>query len=491
MTSMKHCSIAFIVAAASLATPFASADIPPRPENLVFAPLKFEPPSPKEFRHVLKDGTVVYMAPSSEFPLVTVSITFKGGDFLDPAEVPGLAGMTAAIMRSGGTATINPADLDEQLDFLATRIGVGGGDTTTTATMNCLKTTLSESMKLFMDILRNPAFDQARLDVQKGETLEGLKQRNDSADSIIGREWPALMYGRDHFEARDMTKASLDAISREKLAEMHAKIFHPGNMIVAVTGDFEPKAMLAMLETAFEGWAKGAPVADPPAPRSEVKPGVFHVQKDIPQGKVFIGLRSIKRDDPDYFPMLVMNDILGGGGFTSRIMQSVRSNEGLAYSAGSRMKTNPWYPGEFQALFQSKSPTVALAIKLIDEEFKRIRTEPVTSQELDTAKNSFVETFPQTFASKDGMLRIFVSDEWTNRPAGYWTTYRAKVMAVTPEDIQRVAQKYLDPSKMAILVVGNWDPIYAGNERASMKDFFGGNVEHLPLRDPLTLEPIK
>jgi len=121
---MKHCSIAFIVAAASLATPFASADIPPRPENLVFAPLKFEPPSPKEFRHVLKDGTVVYMAPSSEFPLVTVSITFKGGDFLDPAEVPGLAGMTAAIMRSGGTATINPADLDEQLDFLATRIGV-------------------------------------------------------------------------------------------------------------------------------------------------------------------------------------------------------------------------------------------------------------------------------------------------------------------------------------------------------------------------------
>ena len=467
----------------------AAAAIPPRPEDLTFAPLSFTPPEAKTFRHTLKDGTVAYMAPSKEFPLVSVTLTFRGGDYLDPADATGLASMTGAMMRAGGTVSMKPADLDEQLDFLATRVGVRVGATSASASLNCLKTNLDESMRLFVDVLRNPGFDAERLKVQMDEALEGLKQRNDSADAILDREWAMLLYGADHFEARQPTGASLNAITQERLREMHKRIFHPGNVIVAVSGDFDPADMTSRLEKAFEGWAKGETVPEPPAPTATLTPGVYHVPKDIPQGKVYIGLRGIKRDDPDYFPMLVMNDVLGGGGFTSRIMQSVRSNEGLAYSAGSRLDANPYYPGEVRALFQSKSPTVALAIKLIDDEFNRIRTEPVSASELETAKNSFVETFPQNFASKEAMLSIFVSDELTHRPDGYWKSYRDNVMKVSPEDIQRVATKYLDPKNMAIMVVGNWDQIYEGNERASMKDFFNGDVTHIPLRDPVTLEP--
>ncbi len=480
-----------VAAALLVAAAAPSLAIPPRPEELTFAPLSFTPPDAKSFRHTLKDGTVVYMAPSREFPLVSVSFSFKGGDYLDPADATGLATMTGSLMRSGGTTSMKPADLDEQLDFLATRIGVRVGGVTSSATMNCLKQNLDESMRLFVEILRNPGFDQGRLDVQKGEALEGLKQRNDSADAIIDREWSALLYGAEHFEARQPTGASLNAITRERLAEMHKRIFHPGNVIVAVSGDFDVADMTARLERAFDGWARGETVADPPAPTATFRPGVYHVEKDIPQGKVFIGLRGIRRDDPDYFPMLVMNEVLGGGGFTSRIVQSVRSNEGLAYSAGSKLATNPYYPGEVRALFQSKNPTVALAIKLIDDEFNRIRAEPVTAQELETAKNSFVETFPQNFASKEAMLGIFVDDERTKRPEGYWKTFREKVMAVQPADVQRVAKAYLDPKNMAIMVVGNWSQIYEGNERASMKDFFSGDVTHIPMKDPVTLEPTK
>ena len=469
----------------------AAPGIPPRPEQLVFAPLSFTPPEAKSFRHVLANGVVVYMAPSKEFPLVNVSITFRGGDYLDPADATGLAGMTGALMRTGGTATVKPADLDEQLDFLATRINVRVATAFSTAGMNCLKANLDESMRLFVDVLRNPGFDPERLAVQKGKVLEDLKQRNDSADSILEREWSTLLYGADHVEARQPTGASIEAVTPERMREMHKRIFHPGNAIVAVSGDFDPADMTARLEKAFDGWAKGESVPDVPAPTATFKPGVYHVQKDIPQGKVYIGLRGITRDDPDYFPMLVMNDILGGGGFTSRIMQSVRSNEGLSYSAGSRLDANPFYPGEVRALFQSKNPTVALAIKLIDDEFNRIRSEPVSASELETTKNSFVETFPQSFASKDAMLGLFVNDELTHRPEGYWKTYRENVMKVTPEDIQRVAKKYLDPKNMAIMVVGDWNAIYEGNERASMKDFFNGDATHLPLRDPVTLQPVK
>ena len=469
-----------------------AAAIPARPEEIAFQPLAFEPPAAAEFRRVLPDGTVVYLAPSHEFPLVTISATFKGGVSLDPVELPGLASMTARMVREGGTATTAPAALDETLDFLATEAAVTAGDTFTTASMNCLASNLDESLKLFVEMLRTPAFDEKRLETARARVLESLKQRNDDAASILGREWKRLVYGPGHFEASEPTDRTVAALSRERLAEMHRRIFHPGNMIVSVSGDFEEREMLEKLAKAFSGWERGEPVADPPPPTAVLEPGLYHVPKEIPQGKVVMGSRSITRDDPDAIPFLILNEILGAGGFTSRLMQQVRSNEGLAYSVRSTLVPRVSYPGDFRAGFESKNATVALATKIVLEQIAKMRDEPVTAEELETAKASVIETFPRQFESRPQMLRLFVNDEWTKRPADFWKTFRDKVRAVTPEEIRRVAREHLDPEKMAILVVGDWEAIAPGDleKRASMNDFFGGKVKHLPLRDPLTLEPL-
>lgn len=489
------------VAAASLITASiaathaaeSSATLPPRPEQIAFEPLDFTPPSAADFRHVLPDGTVVYLAESHEFPLIDLSITFKGGASLDSAEIPGLASMTARMLREGGTASLSPEAFDEQLDFLATQASVSAGGTSTTASMNCLKKTFDESLGLFLSMLKEPAFNADRLAVTKARLMAQLEQRNDDASGILGREWRQLLFGAEHFEGSLPTAASVEAITPERLAEMHTRIVHPGNMIVSVSGDFDSAEMLAKLEKAFADWERGEPVADPPVPDHVLTPGLYHIPKDIPQGKVAIGMRSITRDDPDAIPLNVLNDILGGGGFTSRIMRSVRSNEGLAYSASSRLSPRVDYPGEFRAGFESKNPTVALAIKIILQQIDDVRNELVTDEELETAKQSLIETFPRVFESKPQMLSVFVSDEWTGRPEGYWQSYRDRVQAVTAEDVQRVAREHLDPATMAILVVGNWDEIAAGDldGRASMADFFEGAVTHLPLRDPLTLEPLE
>ena len=480
------------LAAAALAADGGSSTLPKRPEEIKFGPLQFDAPDAAAYRHTLKDGTPVYMAPSHEFPLVNLSLTFKGGDNLDPADMIGLAGMTGRMIREGGTTTRKPAEMDEALDFMATQCSASCAETTSSATMNCLKSNFDESLKLFVDMLRNPGFDTARLETNRGQMLEGMKQRNDDARGISGREWSALMYGADHFEAAEPTEKGVKAITPEAMKALHARIFNPGNVIIAVSGDFEPKEMLAKLDAAFDGWARGERQADPVAPTAALKPGLYHVQKDIPQGKVSIGLRSIKRDDPDYIPYLMLNDILGGGGFTSRIMTQVRSNEGLAYSAGSRLVPKVYYPGEWRAGFESKNPTVALATKIVLEEMQKIRDNPVTDEELETTKKQLVETFPRTFESKPAMLGVFVSDEWTNRPKDWWKTFRDKVKATTKEDLQRVARKYLAPDQVAILVVGDWKTIAPGdlNGRAKMADFFGGKVTHLPLRDPMTMQPI-
>jgi len=499
---MKTTTI-ILAAAAALAAGTANAeDLPKRPEEIQFKALDFAPPKASDFRRTLKDGTVVYMAPSKEFPLVNLTLTFKGGGWMDPKDIPGLTAAMGAMMRTGGTKTVSPADMDEKLDFLATNVGVGGGGggrrgrggnpNAIPASMNTLKSNLDESMGLFFDILRNPGFDQARLDVLRGQAVEGMKQRNDDAAAILGREWANLVYGEDSAEAAQPTKAGWDSITPEKLAEQHARLIHPGNVIISVTGDFDPDEMAAKLEKAMEGWKKGEAVPNPPAPTAVLKPGVYHVEKDIPQGKVRIGRRSITRDDPDFYACEVMNEILGGGGFTSRLMKNIRSNEGLAYSVGSGMSAGTWYPGVFAGAFESKNPTVALAIKLMRDEFGRMQREPVSAEELDVAKKSFVEAFPQSFASKDAVMGLFVDDEWTGRDPGYWQHYRENIQKVTADDVQRVAKKYLTFDDMVVLVVGKWDGIAPGDQggRASMKDFFAGQRTDIPLRDPLTMKPM-
>lgn len=479
----------------------AQADIPPRPEQITFHELAFEPPQAREYRHEIKVGDVsvpVYMAPSHEFPLVTITFSFKGGAYLEPADKVGLASMTGQMIRRGGTETVSPDEMDERFDFYAANAGAYIGSTQAGASLNSLTSNLDETFALFMDMVRNPGLDQKKFELLKAESIEGMKQRNDDANSIASREWDAIVWGRDHFEARIPTKTTLDNITRQDMLAFHEKIFNPNNLIIGVTGDFEPSEMKARLEKALAGWEPGQQMPDPPAPTHEIEPGVYHIEKDVPQGKVTFGHRGLKRDHPDAIPVEIMNDILGGGGFTSRIMNRVRSDEGLAYGAGSFFANKVWYPGEFGVTYASKSATVPYALRVAIEEINKIRTAPVSEEELMTAKNQMIETFPRTFESKEGMVGVFINDEWTDRDPAYWQTYRDKVRRVTQDDVRRVANQYLDPENIAILIVGRWDDIYKGNadiatdpgKVTTMADFFDGRAQELPLRDPLTQKPM-
>ena len=479
---------ALIAAAAPLA-----AGIPPHPDRIEFPPLQFDPPSAADFRRTIgtSAGEVpVYLAPSHEFPLISVTFTFRGGGFLDSPGNAGLASAMASMIRRGGTTSVGAEELDERFDFLAAIARTNAGGTRTTASLNSLSSNFDESFGLFVDMLRNPGFDAGRLGLYVQEQVERMKQRNDHPASILSREWRYLVYGSDCYMSALPTERSIASISDATLRSMHARIVHPGNLIIWATGDFLEQQMLDTLEQALAGWAGGEIVGDPPAPAHRFVAGLYAYEKEIPQGRVNIGHRGIRRDDPDYFPLLLMNRILGGGGFTSRIVSRVRSDEGLAYSAGSAMTPNVYFPGEFRASFQSKNRTVALATKIILEEIQRIRTTPVNAEELDTARNALVETFPQRFESKAGMLRTFVNDEFTDRDPEYWNRYRDNVRAVTIQDIMGAAAEHLHPDRMAILVVGPWQEIRGGDldGRATMDEFFDGTVTSLPPRDPMTLE---
>jgi zinc protease len=263
-------------------------------------------------------------------------------------------------------------------------------------------------------------------------------------------------------------------------------------MVAAVSGSFRRADMLRKLEAAFSGWPGTAPVVPPvPGTVSPTAPGLYRIQKDVNQGRVSIGIPTVKRDSPDQYALEVMNEILGGSGFTSRITKTVRSNEGLAYSAGSGLSIGVYYPGRFRAGFQSKSRTVPYAAQLVFDEIKKMRDAPVGDEELTTIKNSLIQTFPSNFGSKAQAMGIFAADEYTKREPTYWAAYRDRIQAVTPADVQRVARSDLVPDKMIVLVVGDQKEIDLGDPKHPVELLSlapGGKATTLPLRDPMTMK---
>lgn len=467
--------------------------IPAHPRDLKYTTLTYTPPKREQYRHVLSNGVVAYLVEDHDLPLVNVSTLVRTGSYLDPAGKEGLAALTGTQMRIGGTTSKTAEEFDEAADFLAANISNFIGATQGSANLNLLAKDVDQGLALYFDMLRNPRFQEDRIKLAKSQLLQNMERRNDRTDAIEGREWSRLMYGADHFSTKETTKASVEGITREDMVAFHQRYYQPAGFMFAVSGDFNTKEMLAKLEAATKGWpANKMAVPAVPKPTNTLVAGVYAVHKaDVNQGRVSIGHTGALRDSPDSYALEIMNDILGGGGFTSRIMSRVRSDEGLAYSAGSSFGLGVYYPGNFRAAFQSKNPTTSQAIDIIMEEINRVRTTKVTTEELETAKSQAIETFPQIFSTAAQVAGTFAQDEYTKRPADYWATYRDRIRAITADDVQRVAQKYLQPDKLVVLVVGNIDEISKGNpdkpQHSLLKIAKDGQLRRIPLPDPLTM----
>ncbi|MDP7293114.1 MAG: pitrilysin family protein [Verrucomicrobiota bacterium] len=472
-------------------------EIPDRPEKLTFPPLVYDAPNPADYREELESGAIVYIYPDRERPLIDLSVNIRAGSFLDTEGKEGLANLTGHLMARGGIPSKPANELDEELEFLAARLSSSFGGLNGSISLNLLSKDADRGFEILRAVLAAPSFQEDKLALRKTQLLQGLKQRNDDSRNIESRERNFLAYGENFWFNRHTTAASLESIRREDLLAFHHEWVHPRNFIVSISGDFDRDAMLERLDGVFAAWPHPGKKSPPvPQEREYGKSGVYIVDKDVNQGRVSIMLPGIRWDDPDFYAIQVMNDVLGGGGFTSRITNRVRSDEGLAYSAGSSFPGGSHYPVVFRAGFQSKSRTVAYATSIVLEEIERIAGEPVSAEELLTAKKSFIDTFPNNFASSAQVVSAFAGDEMIGRYArqpNYWADYRDNIESVDIAAVQRVAKRRLRLGQVIILIVGQKEEILKGHpdHPVELGRLAKGGVKELPMRDPLTMKPLK
>jgi len=428
-------------------------------------------------RKVLRNGMILYLMESHELPTFEMRAIVRTGSIYEPVEQTGLASLTGTVMRTGGTRSMTPDELNRRLEYVGARLSSWVGSESGGASLSCLSKDTDEALQIFADVLMHPGFNEEQLELEKEKRKEAIRRRNDRPGAILDREFDRLLYA-DHPYGRVQEWETIRDLSSEELKTFHQRYFKPNNIILGIAGDFKTEQIINKLEKAFKGWKK-AEVSFPSRPEvaKDYRPGVYLIEKEITQSNVRMGHLGVKLGNPDEYAIRVMNFILGGGSFTSRMTSKVRSDEGLAYSVRSSFDTGSKDYGAFSASCQTKVGSTHRAIELMLEEIRRIREGLVTEEELETAKEAYINKYVFDFTDPISVLTQLMYIEYNDRPKDYLQTYLDNVRKVTREDVLRVAEKYLEPEGLTLLVVGDIPKF------DKPLDDFGG-VTVIPLEEP-------
>jgi zinc protease len=414
---------------------------------------KFAMPQPKRVQ--LANGMVIFLQEDRELPLIRGRAVIRGGWRNVPAEKAGMATIYGSAWRTGGTQKQTGDELDQFLESRAASVETGADTDSTSVSLNVLKGDFDTVFPIWVELLRNPAFREEKIELAKTQTRTAISRRNDEPGSILSREAGKLGYGPDSPYARQTEYATIASITRADLLAFHKQTVHPNNIMLSFIGDFDAAKLEQKLRDAFSSWPRGPQVAKPDPAVKAAKPGVYFVAKDdVTQASIAMVHAGTERSNPDYPALVVMNEIFSGG-FSGRLMQSLRSQRGLTYGVGGGISA-PWdYPGLFRVQMATKSETTLEAIDALRGEVRRLVNDPVTEAELSLAKESILNAYVFTMDTREKALNQRVLLEYYGFPADYFEKYPSLIQQVTAADVQRVARKYVNPDSLAVLVVGN------------------------------------
>ncbi len=410
---------------------------------------------PDVTRVTLPNGMQLFLLEDHELPLVYVSALIRTGSVYEPADKIGLAGLTGTVMRTGGTTSKTGDELDEQLEQIAARVETSIGRSAGNASVSVLRDDIDTGLAVLADVLMNPAFREDKIELAKISARTGIARRNDNPGGIASREYAKLIYGPQSVYARHAEYATIDNISRDDMVAFHRRFYHPNNTMMAVWGDFKTEQMVTKVTGAFKDWPEGD-VELPPVPQVKYEfqsTANVVTKQDMNQSIIRLGHIGGVMSDPDYFALMVMNEILGSG-FTSRLFKNVRSRQGLAYSVFGVYSADFDHPGMFYVGSQTKLGSTVHSINAMVDEVRKMTQEEVTNEELALAKDSFLNSFVFNFESRGQIVSRLMTYVYYGYPEDFLQKTKDNVEKVTKADVLRVAKKHLRPDKVQILVVG-------------------------------------
>jgi zinc protease len=413
----------------------------------------FHPQEPK--RIVLPNGMVIFLQEDHELPTIDGTARIRGGARSEPAAKVGMASLYSEVWRTGGTKAETGDQLDDFLEIRAAKVETGANDDSTTISLSCLKDNFNDVFKIFSEVLRAPEFREDKLDLAKREAFDAISRRNDDISDIAHREAIKLAYGANNPYARTPEYATVSAVTRQDLLDWHQTYVHPNNIIIGIVGDFNSAQMESTLRKTFGDWQKGPAAKAPEIHFEPAKPGYYLIKKeDVNQSNVrMIGLGTT-RNNPDYYPIEVFNEVFTGG-FASRLVQSLRTAQGLAYMVGGGIGTRFDHPGIQQFVVGTKSNTTVESIQGLYAQIDELKTKPIADDEITRAKDSILNAFVFNFDTPDKVLRERMAYEFYGYPADFLERYRAGIEKVTTADVARIIPKYVHKDQLAVLVVGN------------------------------------
>lgn len=416
--------------------------------------LKITLPKPTEAD--LSNGAHLMVLEDHRVPTVSFQILIPGaGGYYDPADLPGLADTTASLMDEG-TRTRTSEQIAQQLDTMAASVAVAASEGSQIArvTGSCLADQLDAVLGLAADILLNPSFPDAEISRYKTRALAALQQQRTDPEFLARERYQKALYGNHPAASVGVTIESLNRITRDSLVGFHLANYVPDHAIIAVSGDITLAEASTKFGAALKDWARADKrrpgVTDPP---DHGPTKVYLVNRpSAVQTNLVVGEQAISRMNPDYDVMQVMNTILGGS--NGRLFRELRENKGYTYGAYSSISALR-YRGDWQAGMDVRTEVTEPALRDLLAEIANIRAQPVPDAEFKDAQRSMSASFALSLESPGGILDLYVVSRLYNLPADYWDRYSNRIMAVTPAQVQTVAKKYLDPSKLQIVAVGD------------------------------------
>lgn len=402
----------------------------------------------------LASGLELVVVEDSRLPLVSYRLAFRKGDAHDPPELPGLMDMLTGLLTEG-TESRTSREIADAVARVGATLQAGANSDYTTVAASSLATFREEILGLMADVVLRPVFPENEVELAKQNTKESLKQQRAQPSFLASEMVANVMFGKHPYHVTAPTPEAVDATTRQQLIDFHRTVFVPNNAVLFITGDVKQEEILRQVEDLFGGWQPGSVSTDEfPAPPLRTSRSAYIVDRPgSAQANIVIANAGITRTSPDYFPLLVMHTVLGANA-SSRLFMNLREEKGYTYGAYSSLDARRT-AGTFRATAEVRTPVTGDSLKEFFYELERIRNTPVSQKEIDDAKSYLTGVFPIRLETQEGLIDQLVQLKMFGFPNTYLETYRQNIQAITIDQVQDVAQKYVTPDRAAVVIVGD------------------------------------